>query len=121
MSTSRRDRLILAIYPVRFRDRYGDELATVAADCGGGWQVSFDLVVSGIKARLYWLLIVVPAIRTRNGATLMPAVVPVAVGVLWLAGTGGLAVATNHIGPGNYRNMTAQAPHTAGGWALLAI
>ena len=41
--------------------------------------------------------------------------------MLWLAGTGLLAVATNHIQPGNYRHITAQGPHTAGGWALLAI
>jgi hypothetical protein len=198
MSMSRLYRLILAIYPERFRDRYGDELASVAADCGGGWRVTFDLAVSAIKARLnpdpitpgpdraplrlesttntvfalwawsvmavglfawavqnqpapglrswgwgayaagniifwlsaavillagflYWLLVVVPAIRTRNGATLIPAVVPAAVVMLWLAATGVLAVATNHIQPGNYRNMTAQAPRTAGGWTLLAL
>jgi hypothetical protein len=198
MSTSRIHRLILAVYPERFRDRYGDELATVAADCGGGWRVTFDLAVSAIKARLnpdsitagsdrrrlrletttstvfalwvwstvavalfaravddqpvpglrswgwgayavgnvifsvsaaailtvgfvYWLVVVVPAIRTGNRATLMPAVVPVAVVVLWLAATGTLAVATNHIRPGNYRHITAQGPYTPGGWALLAI
>ncbi len=198
MSASRLHRLILAVYPERFRDRYGDELATVAADCGGGWRVTSDLAVSAVKARLnpvpitsgsdgrrlrletttstvfalwawstvavalfaravddqpvpglrswgwgayavgnvifslsaaailivgfvYWLLVVVPAFRTRNRAIVMPAVVPVAVVVLWLAGTGVLAVATKHIRPGNYRHITAQGPHTAGGWALLAI
>ena len=198
MSPSRLHRLILAAYPERFRHRYGDELATVAADCGGGWRVTFDLAASALKARLnpdpitsgsdkrrlrletttstvfalwvwstvavalfaravddqpvpglrswgwgayavgnvifslsaaailivgfvYWLLVVVPAIRTRNGATLMSTLLPVAVVVLWLAGTGALAVATNHIRPGNYRHITAQGPHTAGGWALLAI
>ena len=198
MSASRLHRLILAVYPERFCDRYGDELATVAADCGGGWRVTFDLAVSAVKARLnpdpitsgsdrrrlrletttatvfalwvwstmavalfaravddqpvpglrswgwgayavgnvifslsaaailivgfvYWLLVVVPAIRTRNRTTLIPAVVSVVVVVLWLAGTGLLAVATNHIRPGNYRQITAQGPHTAGGWALLAI
>ena len=52
MSTSRFHRLILAVYPERFRDRYGDELATVTADCGGGWRVTFDLAVSAVKARL---------------------------------------------------------------------
>ena len=41
--------------------------------------------------------------------------------MLWLAGTGVLAVATNHVRPGNYRHITAQGPHTAGGWAVLAI
>lgn len=198
MSASRLHRLLLAVYPEPFRDRYGDELATVAADCGGGWRVMFDLAVSAVRARLnpdpitpgpnrrqlrletttstvfalwvwstvavalfaravddqpvpglrswgwgayaagnvifslsaaailivgfvYWLLVVVPAIRTRNHATLRPAVVPVAVVVLWLAGTGVLAVTHNHIRPGNYRHITAQGPHTAGGWALLAI
>jgi hypothetical protein len=198
MSVSRLRRLILAVYPERFRDRYGDELTTVVADCGEGWRVMFDLAVSAVRARLnpdpitpgakrrrlrletttstvfalwvwstvavalfaravddqpvpglrswgwgayaagnvifslsaaailivgfvYWLLVVVPAIRTRNRATLRPAVVPVAVVALWLAGTGVLAVATNHIRPGNYRHITAQGPHTAGGWALLAI
>jgi hypothetical protein len=45
----------------------------------------------------------------------------VAVVVLWLNGTGLLAVATHHMRPGNYRHITAQGPHTAGGWALLAI
>ena len=70
---------------------------------------------------VYWLLVVVPAIRARNRAILMPAVLPVAVVVLWLGGTGVLAVATNHIRPGNYRHITAQGPHTAGGWVLLAI
>lgn len=198
MSASRLHRLILAVYPQRFRDRYGDELATVAADCGGGWRVTFDLAISAVRAQLnpdpitagsegrrrrletttttvfalwvwstlavalfaravddqpvpglrswgwgtyavgnfifslsaaailivgfvYWLLVVVPAIRTRNRAILMPTVVPMAVVVLWLAGTGLLAVATNHIRPGNYRHITAQGPHTPGGWALLAI
>ncbi|MDA8047852.1 MAG: hypothetical protein M0Z30_21910 [Actinomycetota bacterium] len=198
MSTSRVNRLVLAAYPARFRDRYGDELATLVADCAGGWRVTFDLAVSAVKARLnpdpvisgsegrrlrletttstvfalwvwstvavalfaravddqpvpglrswgwgayavgnvvfslsaaailvvgfvYWLLVVVPAIRTKNRATLMPAVGPVAVVVLWLAGTGVLAVATHHIRPGNYRHITAQGPHTPGGWALLAI
>ena len=198
MSTSRFHRLILAVYPERFRDRYGDELATVAADCGGGWRVTFDLAVSAAKARLnpgpitsgsegrrlrletttstvfalwvwstvavalfaravddqpvpglrswgwgayavgnvifslsaavilivgflYWLRVVVAAVRTGNRAILIPAALPVAVVVLWLAGTGVLAVATNHIRPGNYRHITAQGPYTAGGWALLAI
>ena len=198
MSTSRVNRLVLAAYPARFRDRYGDELAALVADCAGGWRVTFDLAVSAVKARLnpdpvisgsegrrlrmetttstvfalwvwstvavalfaravddqpvpglrswgwgayavgnvvfslsaaailvvgfvYWLLVVVPAIRTKNRATLMPAVGPVAVVVLWLAGTGVLAVATHHIRPGNYRHITAQGPHTPGGWALLAI
>jgi hypothetical protein len=198
MSTSRLHRLILAVYPERFRDRYGDELATVAADCGGGWRVTSDLAVSAVKARLnpdpitsgsdrrrlrletttstvfalwvwstvavalfaravddqpvpglhswgwgayavwnvifslaavailivglvYWLLVVVPAVLARNRTILMLAAVPVAVVVLWLAGTGVLAVATNHIRPGNYRHLTAQGPHTSGGWALLAI
>lgn len=198
MSTSRLHRLILAVYPECFRDRYGDELATVAADCGGGWRVTFDLAVSAVRARLnpgqvtsgsdgrrlrletttstvfalwvwstvavalfaravddqpvpglrswgwgayavgnvifslsaaailivgfvYWLWVVVPAVRTRTRTILIPAAIPVAVVVLWLAGTGMLAVATNHIRPGNYRHITAQGPHTAGGWALLAI
>lgn len=196
MTNSRLHRLILAAYPERFRDRYGDELAAVAADCGGGWRVTLDLSVSAIKTRLnpiisgsdrrrlrleattstvfalwvwstlavalfaravddqpvpglrswgwgayavgnvifslsaasilivgfgYWLIVVVPAVRTRNRATLILAVVPVAVVVLWLAGTGLLAVATNHVRAGNYRHITAQGPHTAGGWALLAI
>ncbi len=198
MSTSRLNRLILAAYPPRFRDRYGDELAALAADCGGGWRVTSDLAVSAVKARLnadpiaagsdgrrlrletttatvfalwvwstvavalfaravddqpvpglrswgwgayavgnvifslsaaailiagflYWLGVVVPAIRTRNRPILMPAGLPVVVVALWLAGTGVLAVATNHIRPGNYRHITAQGPHTGGGWALLAI
>jgi hypothetical protein len=196
MSACRLHRLILAAYPERFRDRYGDELATVADDCDGGWRVTFDLAVSAVKARLnpdpiistsggrrlrletttgtvfvlwvwstvavalfaravddqpvpglrswgwgayavgniiftlsaaaflvvgfaYWLLVVVPAIRTKNRATLVPAVVPVAVAVLWLAGTGLLAAATHHIRPGNYRHITAQGPHTVAGWGLL--
>jgi hypothetical protein len=197
MSASRLHRLILAVYPKCFRDRYGDELATVAADCGSGWRVTIDLAVSAARARLnpealisgpegrrlrletttstvfalwvwstvavalfargvddqpvpglrswgwsayavgnaifslsagailivgfvYWLLVVVPAVRTRNRTTLMPAVVPVAVVLLWLAATSLLALATNHIRPGNYRHITAQGPHTASGWALLA-
>jgi hypothetical protein len=33
MSTSRLHRLILAVYPERFRDRYGNELAALAAVC----------------------------------------------------------------------------------------
>jgi hypothetical protein len=197
MSCNRLHRVILAVYPAHFRDRYGDELATVAADCGGGWRVTFDLAASAIKVRLnpglmttrpdgrrlrlemttgtvfalwvwstiavalfaravddqpvpglnswgwtayavgnvifelsaavilivgfaYWLLVVVPAVRTRNRTTLTAAVVPVAVSLLWLAGTGLLAVATHHVQSGNYRHITAQGPHTAGGWALLA-
>lgn len=198
MSLSRLHRLILAVYPERFRDRYGEELATVAAECGNGWRVTFDLAVSAVRARLnpdaitpgsnrrelrletttstvfalwvwstvavalfaravddqpvpglrswgwgayaagnvifslsvaailivgfvYWLAVVVPAICTSNRATLKPAVVPVVVVALWLAGTGVLAIATHHIRAGNYRHITAQGPHTAGGWALLAI
>jgi hypothetical protein len=198
MSASRLHRLILAAYPARFRDRYGDELATVVADCGGGWRVTFDLAVSAVKARLnpgpitsgtdgrrlrletttstvfalwvwsavavglfaravddqpvpglrswgwsayavgnvifelsaavaliagfaFWLRVVVPALRTRSLTALMPAVLPVPVVLLWLAGTGLLAVATNHIQTGNDRHVTAQGPHTAGGWALLAV
>jgi hypothetical protein len=76
--------------------------------------------VIGIVGFFYWLRIVVPAVRARNRTTLIPAAVPVAVVVLWLAGTGVLAVATNHVRPGNYRHLTAQGPHTGGGWALLA-
>ena len=198
MRTSPVNRLVLAAYPERFRDRYGDELAALVDDCAGGWGVTFDLALSAVKARLdpdpvtsgsdgrrlrletttstvfalwvwstvavalfaravddrpvpglrswgwgayavgnvvfslsaasilivgfvYWLLVVVPAIRARNRATLIPAVVPVAVVVLWLAGTGVLAVATRHIRPGNYRHITAQGPHTPSGWALLAL
>jgi hypothetical protein len=197
MTASRLHRLILAVYPERFRDRYGDELATVAADCGNGWRVTLDLLISAGKARLnpdpataradsgrlrleattatvfvlwvwstlavalfaravddqpvpglrswgwgayvvgnviftlsaaailiigfgYWLAVIVPAIRSRNRAALVPAVVPVAVVGLWLAGTGGLAVATNHVQAGNYRHISAQGPHTVGGWAVLA-
>jgi hypothetical protein len=197
MSVFRLQRLILAVYPEQFRERYGDELATVAADCGTGWRVTFDLARSAVRARLnpdpiisgsdrrrlrleattstvfalwvwstvavalfaravddqpvpglrswgwgayavgnvifslsaaailivgfvYWLLVVVPAIRTRSRATLMPAVLPVLVVVMWLAASGVLAVATNHIQAGNYRHISAQGPHNAGGWALLA-
>lgn len=197
MNPSRLHRLILAMYPERFRDRYGDELAAVTADCGDGWRVTLDLAISAARARLtpdpispsgnrrrlrletttstvfalwvwstvavalfaravddqpvpglrswgwgayavgnvifslsagaipvvgfvYWLLVVVVAIRSRNHSTLRPAVRPVSVVLLWLAGTGLLAVATNHIRPGNYRHITAQGPHTIGGWALLA-
>ena len=196
MTTSRLHRIILSIYPDSFRDRYGEELATVIADCGAGWGVTLDLAKSAIKARLnptpmtigpdgralrletttatvftlwawstlavavfaravddqpvpglrswgwaayavgnviftlsaaailivgfgYWLKVVVPAVRTRARATLIPAVLPVIVVGLWLAGTGGLAFAAHHIRPGNYRHITAQGPHTAGGWALL--
>jgi len=191
MSASRLHRLILAAYPAPFRDRYGDELATVAADCGGGWRVTLDLAVSAVKARLnpgpmtsrpegrrrrletttstvfalwvwstvavalfaravddqrvpglsswgwsayavgnvifelvtgavliagfaFWLRVVVPAIRTRNRTALVPAVLPVPVVLLWLA-------ATDHIQAGNYRHITAQGPHTPGGWALLGV
>jgi hypothetical protein len=198
VSTSRLHRLILGVYPARFRNRYGDELAAVLADCAGGWRVTFDLAVSAVRAQLnpdpitsgsdsrlvrletttstvfalwvwstvavalfargvddqpvpglrswgwgayavgnvifslsavailivgfvYWLLVVVPAVRSRNRRTLVPAVVPVGVVLLWLAATGLLAAATNHIRPGNYSHITAQGPHTAGGWALLAI
>ena len=197
MTGSRLRRLILAAYPERFRDRYGDELAAVTADCGGGWRVTLDLGVSAIKARLrpalvasgadgrrwrletttatvfalwvwstvaiglfaravddqpvpglrswgwgayavgnviftlsaaavlvigfgYWLGVVVPAVRTRNRSALVPAVIPVPVVGLWLAATGVLAVITHHIRRGNYRHVTAQGPHTAGGWGLLA-
>lgn len=198
MSTSRLHRLILAVYPAHFRDRYGEELVAVATDCGGGWRVTVDLVVSAFKARLnpglvtsgseerrmrletttsnvfglwvwstlavalfaravndrpvpglrswgwsayavgnavfelsaaailivgfaYWLRVVVPALRTGIRSTLVPAVVPAAVALLWFAGTGLLAVVTNHVRAGNYRHITAQGPHTAGGWALLTL
>jgi hypothetical protein len=197
MSTFRFQRLILAVYPKQFRHRYGDELATVAADCGGGWRVTFDLARWAVRARLnpdpiisgsdrrrlrletttstvfalwvwsavavalfaravddqpvpglrswgwgayatgnvifslsaaailivgfvYWLLVVVSGIRTRSRSTLMPAFLPAAVVVMWLAASGVLAVATNHIRTGNYRHITAQGPATAGGWTLLA-
>ena len=82
---------------------------------------SLSSAVILIVGFLYWLRVVVAAVRTGNRAILIPAALPVAVVVLWLAGTGVLAVATNHIRPGNYRHITAQGPYTAGGWALLAI
>jgi hypothetical protein len=69
----------------------------------------------------YWLRVVIPAVRTKNKTTLVPAVVPVAVVLLWLAGTGLLAAATHHIQAGNYRHISAQGPHTAGGWAVLTV
>jgi hypothetical protein len=50
MSASRLQRLILGVYPRRFRDRYGDELDAVAADCGAGWRVTLDLAVSAVRA-----------------------------------------------------------------------
>lgn len=52
MSASRLRRLILSAYPERFRDRYGDELAAVANECGDGWRVTVDLAVSAARARL---------------------------------------------------------------------
>lgn len=198
MSGSLIRRLVLATYPAGFRERYGDELAAVAAECGDGWRVTFDLALSAAKARLnpdlatsepegrrlrlqtttstvfalwtwsvvavalfaravddqpvpglrswgwsayavgnvifelsagailitgfaYWLRVVVPAARTRDRRTLVPAVMPVAVVLLWLVGTGIVATVSNHIRPGNYRHISAQGPHSAGGWALLAV
>lgn len=198
MSTPRIRKLILALYPVRFRDRYGAELETVVGDCGSGWRVTLDVALSAIKARLnpdlitsrtegrrqrletttstvfavwvwstlavalfaravddqpvpglrswgwsayvvgnviftlsatvilivgfaYWLRVVIPAVRTRNRTTLLPAFLPVAVVVVWLAATGLLAIATNHIQPGNYRHIAAQGPNSAEGWAVLAV
>lgn len=197
MSSSRAQRLILAMYPERFRQRYGAELSTVAGDCGEGWGVLFDLLVGAVKAHLtetpslvepssrrqrlltttvtvfatwpwsaaalalfgravndgtapglsswgwgafaagnvifslaaigvigvtliYWLLVAVPAVRARDRERLQPALIAPAVVLLWLGGSGLLALATNHIQPGNYRHITAQGPQTVGGWVLLA-
>jgi hypothetical protein len=77
---------------------------------------AFVILLAGFA---YWLRVVIPAVRTKNKRTLVPAVVPVAVVLLWLAGTGLLAAATHHIQAGNYRHISAQGPHTAGGWAVL--
>lgn len=198
MSPSRLQRLVLSAYPEQFRQHYGEEFATVVADCGAGWRVTVDLALGAVKAHLvgdtslaepgrgkqrletttatvfalwawgaaamslfawavdagpvpglkawgrvayaagnvvlslaavgvfaicvvYWLLVMVPAIRSRDWATVRPAALAPAVVVLWLGGTGSLAFATNHIRPGNYRHITAQGPHTAAGWALLVL
>jgi hypothetical protein len=69
----------------------------------------------------YWLRVVIPALQTKNKKILVPAVVPVAVVLIWLACTGLLAAATHHIQPGNYRHISAQGPHTAAGWAVLTV
>ena len=69
----------------------------------------------------YWLRVVIPAWRSRERSTLISAVLPVIVGGVWLAITGLVAVLGNHIVPGNYRHISAQAPTTAGGIAVLAI
>ena len=196
MSQSRLRRWILKVYPAAFRDRYGEELSQVAADCGNGWRVTFDLAVAATEARLnpdfvvsrpegrrarllattstvfalwawsvvavgifaravddqpvpgltswgwsayatgtavfelsaavilvlgfgYWLRVVIPALRRRERETTVAAVLPVGVVVAWLAGTGLVAIASHHIRSGNYRHISAQGPHTAGGWALL--
>jgi hypothetical protein len=83
------------------------------------FQLSAAAIV--IVGFAYWLRVVVPAARTRNRATLIPAVLPVAVVLMWLASTGVLAILTNHIRAGNYGQITAQGPHTVGGWALLTL
>jgi len=69
----------------------------------------------------YWLRVVIPALRSRKRSTLIPAFLPVLVGAVWLAVTGLVAFLGNHIVPGNYRHISAQAPTTAAGMAVLAI
>lgn len=198
MTPTRLRRLVLAAYPVRFRARYGVELAALLDDCGGGWSVTLDLArgavlawvrpssigdrpgrrrwrlqattstvfvlwsfstlaiavfaravddhpVPGLKAWgwaayavgagmfevttgavlvagfVFWLRVVVPAMRSRDRSVLLPAFIPIAVVTIWLAASGLVAIAAHHIRPGNYRHFTAQGPHTAGGWAVLVV
>lgn len=43
MSASWTQRTLLAAFPTRFKERYGEELADLVPMCGGGWRDSADL------------------------------------------------------------------------------
>jgi MFS family permease len=75
------------------------------------------ILISGFA---YWLLVVIRATRARSRRTLVSALMPLGLGLVWLAATGTLAVATNRIQTGNYRHIDARGPQSAGGWVLLA-
>jgi hypothetical protein len=89
----------------------------------GAGTVVFELTAGAVLliGFVYWLRVVLPAVRAHNGAVLVPAVLPIAVGTLWLVTTALVAFIGHHIVPGNYRHITAQAPTTAGGMAVLAV
>jgi hypothetical protein len=92
----------------------------VAYEIGSGViQLTAGLVL--LAGFGYWLRVVISAWRSRERSTLISAVLPVIVGGVWLAVTGLVAFLGNHIVPGNYRHISAQAPTTAGGMAVLAI
>lgn len=42
-------RLILAAFPARFRDRYGAELGALVPECGGGWRDTVDLARAAVR------------------------------------------------------------------------
>jgi hypothetical protein len=53
VSPSRVQRLILSLFPRRFRDRYGEELGALVPVSTGGWRVTADLVRSAAREWLH--------------------------------------------------------------------
>lgn len=197
MTTPRIQRLLLAAFPSRFKDRYAPEIEGLLSECGGrrgdtvdlakavarewlspsfqgspderrrsrlqattatvfgawtlaavaaavfaravddhpvpglrswGWSayrvgaVAFELTVAVILIAgfAYWLFVVIPAWRTRDYGTLMPAFRPAAAVGVWLATTGLVAHFGHHFIASSHRHLNARALPTAGGWAVLA-
>ena len=42
-------RMIVILYPVAWRRRYGDELNALIEDSGSGWRVVLDLLKEAVK------------------------------------------------------------------------
>jgi hypothetical protein len=85
-------------------------------------NVVFELSAAAILVAgfVYWLAVVVPAGRRRDRSVLVPACLPPLIVSAWLGATLMIAVLTRRFVPGSGRHISAQGPHTAAGWAILA-
>jgi hypothetical protein len=84
---------ILRVYPPAWRARYGDELATLIEELGGGWRVRLDVVRGGLAERVRALGLRGrdPRAQAREGAILV-----LYAWTLFVLGGCGIAKAAEH-------------------------